>query len=56
MLKFPMACLAPRAVYGTYEHPVQGWVGNASSGHLGFFAGYYKGILSIYSKCIERMI
>lgn len=31
-------------MYGTYEHPVQGWVGNASSGHLGFFAGYYKGM------------
>lgn len=35
-------CLS-HLVYGTYEHPVQGWVGNASSGHLGFFAGYYKG-------------
>lgn len=39
------------SVYGTYEHPVQGWVGNANSGHLGFFAGYYKGLFrTIYGN------
>lgn len=31
-------------MYGTYEHPVEGWVGNANSGHLGFLAGYVKGV------------
>ena len=42
-----------RIVYGTYEHPVKGWVGNASSGHLGFFAGYYKGRVFICRNPIE---
>lgn len=23
------------SVYGTYDRPVHGWVGNANSGHLG---------------------
>ena len=31
-------------VYGTYKYPVEGWVGTASSGHLGFLTGYIKGI------------
>ncbi|KAH8275336.1 hypothetical protein KR026_005314 [Drosophila bipectinata] len=31
-------------VYGTLEHPMKGWVGNANSGHLGFLAGFVKGI------------
>lgn len=31
-------------MYGTYEKPIQGWVGYANSGHLGFLAGYVKGI------------
>lgn len=35
-------------MYGTYEHPVQGWVGNANSGHLGLLAGYVKGNLIIH--------
>lgn len=41
-------------VYGTYEYPVQGWVGNASSGHLGFFAGYYKGKNPIFTHILLR--
>lgn len=46
-----------RIVYGTYEHPVKGWVGNASSGHLGFFAGYYKGRVFVCRnpvKCFSK--
>ena len=31
-------------VYGTYEKPTPGWVGNANSGHLGFLTGFIKGI------------
>lgn len=36
-------------MYGTYESPVQGWVGNANSGHLGFLAGYVKGVFRTIS-------
>lgn len=43
MAGFPAAIVRPSVVYGTYEHPVEGWVGNATSGHLGFCTGYYKG-------------
>lgn len=31
-------------MYGTYSSPVEGWVGNATSGHVGYFAGYMKGL------------
>lgn len=31
-------------VYGTWEHPCKGWVGAANSGHLGYLAGFIKGI------------
>ncbi|XP_059611063.1 putative fatty acyl-CoA reductase CG8303 [Phlebotomus argentipes] len=44
MAGLPVALIRPSVVYGTYEHPVQGWVGNANSGHLGFLAGYVKGV------------
>lgn len=30
-------------VYGTYNDPIQGWVGNANSGHLGLLVGFVKG-------------
>lgn len=41
---YPSGIVRPSIVYGTYEKPVVGWVGNANSGHLGFLAGYAKGI------------
>lgn len=41
--------MSTKTVYGTYEHPVQGWVGNANSGHLGFLAGYVKGLFRTMS-------
>uniref|UniRef100_A0A1B0CS60 Fatty acyl-CoA reductase n=1 Tax=Lutzomyia longipalpis TaxID=7200 RepID=A0A1B0CS60_LUTLO len=44
MTGMPVAIIRPSVVYGTYEHPVEGWVGNANSGHLGFLAGYVKGV------------
>lgn len=43
MSGYPAAIVRPSVVYGTYDHPVHGWIGNATSGHLGFFTGYYKG-------------
>lgn len=46
MAGYPAAIVRPSVVYGTYEYPVHGWVGNASSGHLGFFTGFYKGMWS----------
>ncbi|GAB0093592.1 Fatty acyl-CoA reductase [Sergentomyia squamirostris] len=44
MAGMPVAIIRPSVVYGTYEHPIEGWVGNANSGHLGFLAGYVKGV------------
>ncbi|XP_031630613.1 putative fatty acyl-CoA reductase CG8303 [Contarinia nasturtii] len=53
---FPAAIVRPSIVYGTYEYPVEGWVGNASSGHLGFFAGYYKGLFrTIYGNSQSKI-
>ena len=36
-------------MYGTWEHPIKGWVGNANSGHLGFLAGFIKGVFRTMS-------
>lgn len=47
MAGYPAGIVRPSVVYGTYEHPVHGWVGNANSGHLGFFTGYYKGMYRV---------
>ncbi|CAD7088168.1 unnamed protein product [Hermetia illucens] len=44
MSGLPAAIVRPSIVYGTWEHPIEGWVGNATSGHLGFLAGYIKGV------------
>ncbi|KAH8291362.1 hypothetical protein KR054_010974 [Drosophila jambulina] len=44
MSGLPAAIVRPSIVYGTLEHPMKGWVGNANSGHLGFLAGFVKGI------------
>ncbi|XP_017466458.1 PREDICTED: putative fatty acyl-CoA reductase CG8303 [Rhagoletis zephyria] len=40
----PAAIVRPSIVYGTWEHPMKGWVGNANSGHLGYLAGFVKGL------------
>lgn len=37
-------CMVSVLVYGTLEKPLSGWVGNANSGHLGFIAGFIKGV------------
>lgn len=44
MSELPAAIVRPSIVYGTWENPMQGWVGNANSGHLGYLAGFIKGI------------
>ncbi|XP_034477087.1 putative fatty acyl-CoA reductase CG8303 [Drosophila innubila] len=44
MSGLPAAIVRPSIVYGTLEYPMKGWVGNANSGHLGFLAGFVKGI------------
>ncbi|XP_055919574.1 putative fatty acyl-CoA reductase CG8303 [Eupeodes corollae] len=44
MSGLPAAIVRPSIVYGTWEHPIEGWVGNANSGHLGFLAGFIKGV------------
>uniref|UniRef100_A0A1B0G7W5 Fatty acyl-CoA reductase n=1 Tax=Glossina morsitans morsitans TaxID=37546 RepID=A0A1B0G7W5_GLOMM len=44
MKNMPVAVVRPSVVYGTWERPLPGWVGNASSGHLGFLAGFIKGV------------
>ncbi|XP_037822427.1 putative fatty acyl-CoA reductase CG8303 [Lucilia sericata] len=44
MKGMPAAIVRPSIVYGTWEKPTEGWVGSANSGHLGFLAGFIKGI------------
>ena len=43
MQNLPVGIMRPSIVYGTFKHP-EGWVGSASSGHIGFLAGYSKGL------------
>ncbi|XP_055388049.1 putative fatty acyl-CoA reductase CG8303 isoform X2 [Condylostylus longicornis] len=45
----PAAIVRPSIVYGTWKHPIRGWVGNANSGHLGFLAGFVKGVFRTMS-------
>lgn len=40
---YPAGIVRPSVVYGTYKHPLPGWVGNANSGHLGLLVGFVKG-------------
>jgi len=44
MQNFPAGILRPSIVYGTYKDPDAGWVGSANSGHIGFLAGFSKGL------------
>ncbi|XP_055713043.1 putative fatty acyl-CoA reductase CG8303 [Phlebotomus papatasi] len=39
----PVGIVRPSAVYGAYNHPVEGWCGSASSGHLGYVVAHMKG-------------
>lgn len=41
---FPAGIIRPSIVYGTYKDPDPGWVGSANNGHIGFLAGYSKGM------------
>ncbi|GAB0092519.1 hypothetical protein DMENIID0001_075220 [Sergentomyia squamirostris] len=43
MRNLPVGIVRPSAVYGSYKHPVEGWCGSASSGHLGFVVAHMKG-------------
>lgn len=44
MQQLPAGILRPSIVYGTFKDPDEGWVGSANSGHIGFLAGYSKGL------------
>lgn len=44
MKNLPAGILRPSIVYGTYKDPDPGWVGSANNGHIGFLAGYSKGL------------
>ncbi|KAL7032641.1 hypothetical protein ACKWTF_007369 [Chironomus riparius] len=41
---YPAGIIRPSVVYGTYRSPMPGWCGSANSGHIGFLAGYSKGL------------
>lgn len=44
MQGLPVGILRPSIVYGTFKDPDEGWVGSANNGHIGFVAGYSKGL------------
>lgn len=44
MQNLPAGIMRPSIVYGTYKDPDQGWVGSANNGHIGFLAGFSKGL------------
>jgi alcohol-forming fatty acyl-CoA reductase len=44
MKNLPAGIMRPSIVYGTYKNPDEGWVGSANNGHIGFLAGYSKGL------------
>lgn len=44
MEDLPAGIIRPSIVYGTYKDPDPGWVGSANNGHIGFLAGYSKGM------------
>ncbi|XP_059608026.1 putative fatty acyl-CoA reductase CG8303 [Phlebotomus argentipes] len=43
MASLPVGIIRPSAVYGSYTHPLEGWCGSASSGHLGYVVAHMKG-------------
>ncbi|CRK97590.1 CLUMA_CG010976, isoform A [Clunio marinus] len=44
MRNLPAGIIRPSIVYGTYKDPDAGWVGSANNGHIGFLAGFTKGL------------
>lgn len=44
MKNLPAGILRPSIVYGTFKDPDEGWVGSANNGHIGFVAGFSKGL------------
>jgi fatty acyl-CoA reductase len=40
---YPAGIIRPSVVYGTYKS-IPGWVGSANNGHIGFVAGFSKGL------------
>lgn len=44
MQNLPAGIMRPSIVYGTYKDPDPGWVGSANNGHIGFLAGFSKGL------------
>lgn len=44
LANYPAGIIRPSVVYGTYKTPIQGWAGTANSGHIGFVAGFSKGL------------
>lgn len=44
MKNLPAGILRPSIVYGTFKDPDPGWVGSANNGHIGFLAGFSKGL------------
>ncbi|XP_059622558.1 putative fatty acyl-CoA reductase CG8303 [Phlebotomus argentipes] len=45
MAGLPAGIVRPSLVYGFYDHPIRGWLGNSKSSHCGFIKGYMKGAL-----------
>lgn len=43
LVNYPAGIIRPSVVYGTYKS-VPGWVGSANNGHIGFVAGFSKGL------------
>lgn len=41
---YPVGIVRPSVVYGTHRQPFPGYVGSANSGHIGFVAGFSKGL------------
>lgn len=41
---YPVGIVRPSVVYGTHKQPFPGYVGSANNGHIGFVAGFSKGL------------
>jgi alcohol-forming fatty acyl-CoA reductase len=44
MKNYPVGICRPSVVYGTHKQPFPGWLGSANNGHIGFVAGFTKGL------------
>lgn len=44
LVNYAAGIIRPSVVYGTYKSPQPGWVGSANNGHIGFVAGFSKGL------------